>query len=76
MSVVEQIEVVVLIIHGHPFLPGDEGEVGAQFQDEGFQLPQDRTLDVLLIVSAAQSEEVEQVRVAEGQIGRHPVLVP
>lgn len=35
----EQIDAIPLIIDAQPFLPADEGEVAAQLQEEGLQLP-------------------------------------
>ena len=40
----QQVQVVVLAVDGHAFLPRDEREPHAQFQDEGLHLPQDRRL--------------------------------
>ena len=44
----EQIEVIILVVHRDPLLPGDEGEIAPHLQDERLQLAEDRLLHVLL----------------------------
>ncbi len=72
----QQIEVIILIVHGDPLLPGDEGEITAQFQDKRLELAEDRLLHIILDVQAGQTEEVQEIRVAKDQVGGHAVLVP
>src|SRR5208337_2282375 len=73
----EQVQVIIHAVDRDALLPRDEREVGAQLKDECLQLAEDRRLDVLLGVRAGgQAEEVEEVRIAEYQVRRYPVLVP
>jgi hypothetical protein len=55
--------------------PVDEREADPQLQDELLQLAEDGGLQVLLAVGVGQPEEVEEVRVAEDQVGRQLVLL-
>ena len=71
----EQVQVIVLAIHGNSLLPSDKAEVRTEFQQESLQVAQDGSFQFLLAVSVFQSEKVEQVRVTEDQIGARLPLV-
>ena len=48
----EEVEVVVLVVHRDPLLPGDKGEIRAEFQQERLQFPQDGLLHVAFAVES------------------------
>ena len=65
----EQIEMVVPIINLHPLLTFDETEADPQFQDEGFNLAQDR---LRALAVAADPNVSRQGRcVARAELQRH-----
>jgi hypothetical protein len=57
----EQIDVVVVAVDDDALLPGNEGEAGAQLEQESLDLAQQRRFEVTLAVGVRQTEEVEQV---------------
>src|ERR1039457_5860921 len=65
----QQVQIVIPVVDLHPLLAGHETEAYPQFEDEGFHLPQDRRLQILLGVSVFQPEKIEDVGIAEDQIG-------
>src|ERR1017187_3823181 len=65
----QQVQVVIPVVDLHPLLAGHETEAYPQFEDEGFHLPQDRRLQILLGVGVFQPEKIEDVGIAEDQIG-------
>src|ERR1039458_8966400 len=65
----QQVQVVIPVVDLHPLLAGHETEFHPQFEDEGFHLPQDRRLQMLLGVGVFQPEKIEDVGIAEDQIG-------
>ena len=71
----EQIEMVVPMINLHPLLTFDETEAASQFQEEGFNLAQDRRLEILLGVGVFQAEKVEHIGIAKDQVGRELVFL-
>ena len=66
----KQIDVIVALVDGDAFLPCHEGEVAAQFDDETLQLGQDGGFEVFFRVAVRQTEKVEHIRIAEGQVWR------
>ena len=58
------------VIHRNAFLPGDKGEIRAEFEDERLEFPQDRLLHVAFAVSPRQSEKIEKIRIVKDQVGR------
>ena len=70
----EQVQVVIVTVQGDPLLALDEGETGAELQEERLDLPQQGALQILLAVGIAETEEVEHVGVTEHQVGREPVF--
>ena len=71
----EQIDLVVALVDGDALLAGEEGEVAAELDDEALELGEDGRLQILLGVGVGQPEEVQDVRVTEGQVGRQSPLV-
>src|SRR5207244_3745132 len=70
----EQVDVEILAVDDEAFLPGDEGEAGAQLEDELLEFAEDGGLHVLLAVCVGQAEEVKEVGVAEDEVGREYVV--
>ncbi len=56
-------------------LPLDEGKAGAEFQEEGFDLAENGRLKVFFAVGVLEPEEIEDIRIAEDEIGRQRVAV-
>lgn len=50
----EQIEIVIVPVEGYALLSLDEGEAAAEFQQKGFDLAQQRVLEILLAVGVLQ----------------------
>ena len=71
----EQVEVVIPGVDLHPLLACDEAEAAAQLEDERLDLPQDRRLDVLFPEGVLESQEIEEVGIAEDEVGRQLVLL-
>ena len=71
----KQIEVVIFIVDRDSPLASHETEIRAQYQQEVLQVAQDRGFKVLLAVSVPQSEKVQEVGIAEGQIRARVILV-
>lgn len=71
----QQVEIVVFVVDGDPFLACDKRKVGAEFQDERFQFPQDGILHVSFGVMTTQAEKIQEVRIAEHHVGCQPVFV-
>src|ERR1035437_8372831 len=65
----EQIKVVIPVVNLHALLAGHKTETHAQFQDERFHLPQNCRLQILLRVGVLQTQEIENVGIAENQVG-------
>ncbi len=74
-AVVEkEVEVEVVGVDGDAFLASEEGEAAAEFEQEGFDFPEDGVFDILFKVAVAQTEEVEDVGIAEDEGGGEPVF--
>lgn len=71
----KQINVVVVDVEGDPLLPFDESEPSAEFEQNRLDLAEDGCFEVLLAVGVFQTEEVEDIRIAENEIGRERVVV-
>src|ERR1700719_2590300 len=71
----QQVDIKVFIVHPDPLLPRNEGETIAEFEQEGFDLLQDRGFQLSLAVAVVKPEEIEDVRVAEDQRGREAVFI-
>ena len=71
----KQVEVVVFTIYRDAFLSSDKGEANAKLQDEGLQFAKNRGLQIFLAVSVVQPEEIEEVGIAEHEVGRELVLL-
>src|SRR5271166_286258 len=71
----QQVDIKVFIVHPDPLLPRNEGETIAEFEQEGFDLSQDRGFQLSLAVAVVKPEEIEDVRVAEDQIGNEAVFI-
>ena len=69
----QQVEVVILVVNSNPLLPRDEGKIGPQFQEKGFQLPENGPFHVPLVMLAGEPQEVQQVGIPEDEVGSHPV---
>src|SRR4051794_10264662 len=72
----QQIEVKILVTDGHPFLAREEREVRTKFQKESLEFLQDCRLQISLAVSILQTQEIEQVGIAENELGCQPVRLP
>ena len=72
----EQIEIEVLPADHDAFLPGEEGELRAELQQEALELAKNCRLQVLLGISIVQTEKIEQVGVFEDQIRGKPIALP
>jgi|SRR5271157_4552799 len=59
----QQVDIKVFIVHPDPLLPRNEGETIAEFEQEGFDLSQDRGFQLSLAVAVVKPEEIEDVRV-------------
>jgi hypothetical protein len=70
----QQVDIKVFIVHPDPLLPRNEGETIAEFEQEGFDLSQDRGFQLSLAVAVVKPEEIEDVKVAEDQIGSEAVF--
>ena len=57
------------------FLPRDEGEIRAQLQDERLQFLQNRSLQLAFRVLFGQAKEVEEIRIAEDEVGCQAIFV-
>jgi hypothetical protein len=66
---------VIFLADDRALLACDEGEAAAQFQDEALQLTENGLFQVLLAVGVGEAEEIQEIRIAEDQIRRQPVLV-
>ena len=76
LAVIEQqVQVVIPVVDLHALLARHEAEADPQFEDEGFHLPQDRSLQIPLGIGVFQPEKIEDVGIAEDQIGRELVFV-
>lgn len=71
----EQVDIEVVSVDDNPFLAVDEGETAAQLQNEALDLAQDGGFQVLFAVGVGQAEEVEEVGIAEDQVGSQDVLL-
>src|SRR4051794_35681105 len=71
----QQIEVVILLPDGHPFLTSDKSKIGAEFQEKTFQFSQEGGLEVPLAIRILQSEKIEQIRIPGDQLGRKPIVL-
>ena len=65
----QQVEIVIFAVHHDAFLPFEKGEARAEFEDERLNLAQDGCLQILLRVSVLQSQKIQDVRIAEHEIG-------
>lgn len=70
----EEVEVEVVGVDGDAELAGLEGEALAEFEEEGFEFAQDGVLEILFQVAVAKAEEVEDVGIAEDEVGAEFVL--
>jgi hypothetical protein len=50
----QQVDIKVFIVHPDPLLPRNEGETIAEFEQEGFDLSQDRGFQLSLAVQATE----------------------
>ena len=66
----EQVDVVIFVVDGDPFLASDKGKVSSHLENECFQFFEDRVFNILFDVSPAQPEKVKKVRIAEDHVGR------
>lgn len=75
VAVIEkEIEIEVVGIDLNAFLAGKEGEAVAEFEQEGFNLAEDRVFEVLFEIAVVKAEEVEDVGILEDKGGRELVL--
>jgi hypothetical protein len=65
----EQVHAIPLVVDAQPPLTADEGQVAAEFQQEGFQMPDERVLQFRLGVFVAQIEELQHQRIADRFVG-------
>jgi hypothetical protein len=70
----QQVDIKVFFVHPDPPLPRNEGETIVEFEQEGFDLSQDRGFQLSLAVAVVKPEEIEDVKVAEDQIGSEAVF--
>src|SRR5689334_17374804 len=71
----KQVDVVIFVVDDDALLPGNEGEAGAQFEDESLHLAQDGAFEILFAVGVGQAEKIEEIRVAKNQVGRQRVFL-
>src|SRR5260221_307940 len=71
----EQVEVIIPVVNLHTLLAGHETETYTQFEDEGFHLSQNRRFQVSLRIGVFQPEKIEDVGIAEDQVGRELVFL-
>lgn len=65
----EQVNVIILPIDDNPLLTRDKCKPGFELQQEPFQLPEDRCLEVPFAVGIGKPEEIKQIRIAKNQTG-------
>src|SRR6185436_16414023 len=65
---------MVVAIDADALLARHEGEPRAELQQEGLELPDDRIFEVLLEVPVLETEETQQVWIAEDQVRRQLVV--
>src|SRR5580658_5288122 len=65
----KEVEIIILAVDDDPLLPGHKREADAKLKDEGFNLPNDGRFEVFFSVSVLESQEIEDVWVAENQVG-------
>jgi len=70
----EEVEVEVVGIDGNAELAGLEGEALSEFEEEDFEFAQDGVFEVLFEVAVPETEEVEDVGIAEEEVGGEFVL--
>lgn len=65
----QQVHAIPFVVKAQPALAADEGEVVAEFEQEGFELANEAVLQVGLGVFVAQAKEFEDERVADFLVG-------
>lgn len=70
----EEIEVEIVGVDGDAFLPGEESEAVAEFEQKRLDLAEDGVFEVTFEIAIAQAEEVEDVGIPEDEGGREFVL--
>jgi hypothetical protein len=70
----EEVEVEVVGVDLDAGLAAEEGEAVAEFEEEGFEFAQDGVFEVLFEVTVLEAEEIEDVGIAEDEIGGELVL--
>lgn len=71
----QQVEMVIAVVYLHPLLARDKTEPIAEFQNERFDLSQDRGFDVALAVGVLELEKIQHVRIAEDEVGREQIFL-
>ena len=69
----QQVDAIPLVADAQPPLAADEGEVAAEFEQEGFEVADEGVLEVGLGVLVLQAEELEDERVLDFLLGRDGV---
>jgi hypothetical protein len=69
----EEVDAIRLVADPHAPLANDEAEVRAEFQQEGFEMPDQRRFEIALRVFVAQIEEVENLGILDLFVGRKRV---
>jgi hypothetical protein len=67
----QQVEMKIVLADTDTLLPGDEGEAAAQFEQHALDLAQDGALEVAFAVGTLEPQQVEQVGIAEDDVGAH-----
>ena len=70
----EQVEMEVVLADAHALLAGDKAEARPHLQKEALYLAQNGAFQVALAVGAFQSQEVEEIGVAEHRVGGHVAI--
>ena len=65
----EEVEIEVVGINLNALLPSEEGEAGAEFEEEGLDLTEDGVFDIFFEVAVAEAEEVKDIGVAKDEVG-------
>ncbi len=71
----QEVEVIVLAVDDDMLLPADEGEAGAEFEDEVLEFAEDGDFEILFAVGISEAEEVQEVGIAKDQIRGERILL-